>query len=265
MLDKLSVLEIEKYLKDKGKFNISVLGTVTSTNALLKQEAQECGEGRVIIADSQTKGSGRFQRKFHSPIGCGIYMSILIKPDFTAETSVLITAAAALAVAEAVENLSGKKTQIKWVNDVLIEGKKVCGILTEGIINPKTGKIESGIVGIGINVYEPEEGYPEEIFNIAGAVFGERQENKRNKLTALVINRFWDYYTSLDKKTFLGGYKSRMASIGKEIDVIRGDSIKKAEAVGIDNSCRLKVRYPNGETEYLSSGEISIKTNTFKV
>ncbi len=265
MRDKLSALEIEKYLKTKDKFNISVLDSVTSTNALLKQEAEKLSEGRVIIADSQTMGRGRFKRVFHSPKGCGIYMSILIKPEFTAETSVLITSASALAAAEAVENLTSKKSQIKWVNDVLIDRKKVCGILTEGIINAKTGKIESSIVGIGINAYEPEEGYPEEISNIAGAVFKSREENLRNKLAAEVINRFWNYYISLNKKTFLEGYKSRMAVIGEDINVIKGDKIIKAQALDIDDNCRLKVKYQNGETEYLSSGEISIKTNTFKV
>lgn len=262
MQDILSALEIEKYLKTKEKFNISVLDSVTSTNALLKQEAEKFTEGRVIIADSQTMGRGRFKRVFHSPKGCGIYMSILIKPEFGAETSVLITAAAALAVAEAIENLSGKKTQIKWVNDVLIDGKKVCGILTEGIINAKTGKIESSIVGLGINAYMPEDGYPEEISNIASAVFNEKQENLRNRLIAEVITRFWDYYVLLDDKTFLDGYKARMSVIGKEINVIKGDNIIKAQALDIDDNCRLKVKYQNGETEYLSSGEISIKAET---
>lgn len=259
MTDNFSVEGIKKFLRYKDIFNISVFESVTSTNALLKQEADKEKEGRIIIAESQTAGRGRFTRYFHSPKNCGIYMSILFKPDFPAESSVLITAAAAAAVAEAIEALTEKKAQIKWVNDVLINGKKVCGILTEGGINVKTGGFDWAIVGIGINAYEPKGGYPEEIADIAGAVFDSYNEDLRSGLAAEVINRFWDYYLSLSEKTFYKTYKERMAVLERQINVIKNDAVESAQAIDIDDNCRLLVEYKNGEREYLSSGEISIK------
>lgn len=256
---KLKLENIEKYLKFKNIFDISIFEEVTSTNALLKQDANESGEGRIIIAEGQTAGRGRFTRIFHSPKKCGIYMSILLKPDFAAENAVLITAAAASAVAEAIEKLTHKKAQIKWVNDVLIDGKKVCGILTEGSINAKSGNLDWAIVGIGINAFMPPNGYPDEIADIASAVFDFYNEDLIDRLTAQVINIFWEYYLSLSDKTFYKGYKERMAVLGKEIKVLKSDTVKSAKAIDIDDACRLLVEYQNGEREYLSSGEISIK------
>lgn len=259
-MDKLTVEGIEKYLTANSKFNISVYDRVDSTNALLKNQAQKgADEGTVIIADSQTKGRGRFVRKFHSPKNCGIYMSMLLKPDLPVENAVLITAAAATAVSKAVENISGKSTQIKWVNDILIENKKVCGILTEGGINLKTGGFDWAVVGIGVNVYLPDGGFDEEISKIAGAVFEKKKEDLRNRFTAEIINCFWDYYKNLSDKTFFEDYKKRMLAIGKEITVIKNESKINAKCLDLDSQCRLLVEYENENTEYLSSGEISIK------
>lgn len=260
MGDGLSLRGIEKFLVDKENFNISVLDCVTSTNALLKREAAEnAEEGRIIIAESQTEGRGRFVRKFHSPKNCGIYMSILLKPKIKAEDSVMITAAAAAAVADSIEAITQADAQIKWVNDVLLNEKKVCGILTEGLIDVRSGGFSWVVLGIGINAYEPEEGYPSDISNIAGAVFEKRGDNLRNELTAEVINRFWSYYLHLSEKSFYASYKKRMMVLGREINVIRNDDIIAARAINIDENCRLLVEYENREREYLSSGEISIK------
>ena len=121
---------ILNYLKDEENFNITVLSETESTNSLLKELAKQgAQEGTVIIADSQTGGRGRYDRKFHSPKGCGIYMSILLKPTLPATDSVLITAAAATAVSEAIFKTCGKTTQIKWVNDLLLDNKKTRKVL----------------------------------------------------------------------------------------------------------------------------------------
>lgn len=256
--DKLSKAGIEKYLKESHKFNISLFDEVSSTNALLKKQVKTANEGRIIIADSQTDGRGRFERKFFSPKGCGIYMSILLKPLLEPQKSVLITAAAAAAVAKAAEKLSGKKTEIKWVNDVLVDNLKVCGILTEGAIN-SSGNFDWAILGIGINAYTPENGFDSKIKGIAGAVFDEHKADLRNQLCAEIINIFTEFYSDLENLTFFDEYNSRMAVKDKEIDVIKGENIIPARALSIDENCRLLVEYKNGEREYLSSGEISIK------
>jgi len=259
MQDIISKDGIKKYLKATDVFDIHIFDSVSSTNAILKEDASSAKEGSVIIALNQTSGRGRFQRKFYSPNDCGIYMSILLKPKMPAENAVLITAAAACAVAEVAEDLSGRKADIKWVNDVLIENKKICGILTEGSIDINSGNLNWAILGIGINAYKPKEGYPEEIKDIAGAVLKEEKEDFKNRLIAKVLDNFWDYYLSLEDKTFLESYKKRSFFLGKEINVIKNEISLPAKALELDDDCRLLVEYKTGEREYLSSGEISIK------
>lgn len=257
--DVLSKKGIKKYLSNDD-YKIEVYESLDSTNALLKGRAQKGeNEWTVVIADSQTCGRGRMTRKFYSPKNCGIYMSVLLKPTFPAEKAVLITAAAAVAVSEAIESLSGKETKIKWVNDVFIGNKKVCGILTEGGLNPGNMGFDWAVLGIGINVYTPENGFDDEITDIAAAVFEKRSADLRNRLTAMVLERFRHYYTELENKSFFPEYKKRMLFIGREINVIKGDSIKKARCLDLDSDCRLKVCYPDSTEEYLSSGEISVK------
>lgn len=260
-MDILSPLKIKENLK--YDFDIKVFDEVDSTNNLIKQDAK-CGakEGLVIIADRQTGGHGRFSRKFYSPENCGIYMTLLLRPEFSPENAVLITAAAAVAVSLAIEKLSGKKTNIKWVNDVLIESKKVCGILTEGAIDIKSGKFDFAAVGIGINAYKPDNDFDAEIKNIACAVFDEKNENLRNRLIAEVLNIFWDYYKKLDSKTFYKEYKDRLCFLGQDVNILKnGEIISSAKCIDLDEDCRLLVEYENGEKEYLSSGEISIRKN----
>ncbi len=248
-------------LKNHSKFDVCVLDTVDSTNNLLKAMAKEGRkEGTVIIADSQTGGRGRYDRKFYSPKGTGIYMSILLKPRLKAKDSVLITAAAAVAVNEAILKLFQKETYIKWVNDLFLNGKKVCGILTEGALNTETLRLNWAVLGIGINVYEPENNFHDEIKNIAGAIESERQPDLRNRLCAEIINRFFYYYEKIEKREFLDIYRQKSCVLGKEIEVLKNENNLKATALDIDNDCRLLVSYENGSKEYISSGEISIKT-----
>lgn len=239
---------------------INVERTVTSTNILLKEKAAlGAPEGTVLIASSQTSGRGRFARKFYSPENSGIYMSILLRPRMPAENAVLITTAAAAAVAVAAENLSGKKTEIKWVNDVLINGKKICGILTEAALDVESGSLDYAVLGIGINAYTPSGGFPEEIKNIAGAVFEQKAAGLRNRLAAEVLKSFYGFYSTLEGRGFLEEYRRRSAVIGKRISVISRDGAVFATALGIDENCRLQVKYDDGRTAALSSGEISTK------
>ena len=259
--DVLSSAEIEKNLTSlKGKLDIEVKNTVTSTNALLKEKAAAgAPEGTVLIALRQTAGRGRFTRSFFSPSDSGIYMSILLRPRISAESAALITTAAAVAVSEAAETLSGRKTGIKWVNDVLIDGKKICGILTEASLNIESGELDYAVLGIGLNVYEPENGFPDEIKNIAGAIFREREAGIKSRLAAAVLESFFKYYKTLPKREFLKAYEERCIVIGKKINVLSIDGSRTATALGIDENCRLRVEYSDGAFGMLSSGEVSIK------
>ncbi len=241
-----------------NNIKIEYYDTLPSTNAFLKTRAKEENEGLVVVANSQTEGRGRFGRRFYSPENSGIYMSILLKPEPHSFNSAFITATAAVAVSKAIENSSGKETQIKWVNDILIGGKKVCGILAEGSID-STGLLEYVILGIGINAFLPQNGFHDDIKDIAGFVFDENSPELKEKLATEVINQFFALYQNNNQKEILDEYRKRSKVLGKDILVLKGDKKIPARALLIDENFNLKVEYQNKTEEFLNSGEISIK------
>lgn len=263
MTDKLSAEGIKKYLIPSDIFDISVYDCVSSTNSLAKESAQR-GEkqGRVIIAESQTMGRGRLGRSFQSPKDSGLYMSLLLRPELPPENAVFITAAAAVAVGQAIEALSEKSAHIKWVNDIIIDNKKVCGILTEGGIDPEKRCLSWAVLGIGVNVYKPNGGFADDIKDIASAIFENEEFGLKNRLAAEILNRFWQLYSELDSRTFFTEYKSRMLTIGKKVNVIKGDFIRKGYCLDLDNDCRLLVKYDDQTKEYISSGEVSVRPDS---
>lgn len=259
--DILSEQNILKYLKrDCCITDISVMQEVTSTNTLLKQMADAgAKEGTVIIANSQTNGKGRIGRSFFSPHDTGVYMSVLLRPqDMPISHAVKITTMAAVAACEAIESVSDINPQIKWVNDIYVEGKKVSGILTEASFNKENGKPDYIVLGIGINVYPPHDGFPQDIENIAGCVFNDRLIDGKSRIAAEFLNYFMKYYLS-GSTEYPKEYRRRCFVIGKDISVITPTSKTNAHAIDIDNECRLIVKYPDGRTEKLSSGEISVR------
>ena len=172
---------------------IKVFKCIDSTN----MEAKRCalngeGEGLVILAEEQTNGRGRRGRSFYSPDGSGIYMSVLFRPKpEISQDVVLITTAASVAVCRAIRDVLSQEPQIKWVNDVYLNGKKICGILTEAVSDFESGRIDTVVVGIGINYHAPKEGYPDEIKEIAGSVCAEDEKIPRNELVAAIIENLY--------------------------------------------------------------------------
>lgn len=244
----------------KNKCNVTVLSKTESTNLLLKSMALNgAQEGSVVVAGEQTAGIGRMGRSFFSPGNTGIYMSILLKPEINPEKSVFITTAAAVAVCRALEKNGVKNAGIKWVNDVYTDGKKICGILTQGNIAPQGNKLNFAILGIGINVYSPEKDFPDEIKNIAGAAFKEKKENLRNKIVADILSCFYELYNDLTDIAYVDEYVKRSIIIGKKVDVFVASQVKPATVTGIDNECRLLVKYDDGTESVLDSGEVSLK------
>ena len=259
--DVLSVQGIEKYIgTQEGVFEIEVYKRLPSTNDLLKNSNSK--EGRVIVAEQQTAGKGRVGRSFYSPKGTGVYFSLLLTPTIPIDEATAITAAAAVAVAEAMEKFTGDDVEIKWVNDIFIKGKKVCGILTEGVFDVENRRLGQVVLGIGINLTAPEEGFPGDLGVLAGSVFkeGKSPSDSRNLLVAEILLRFWPYYKNLGVKSYLSGYRQRSMVTGKDILILRGqDSPKKAKALDIDENFHLIVETEDGEVEHLSSGEVSIR------
>ena len=253
----LSVPGIEKYLKTPCTFKI--FKTAQSTNDVLKKMAETgAPEWTVVIAEEQTAGKGRMGRSFYSPNGTGIYMSILLRPKFPAQQALLITTAAAVAVAQALESNGSGDMKIKWVNDVFSHNKKVCGILTEGAFDFESGLLEYAVLGIGINVASPEGGFPDNISAVAGAAFTETNI-MRGRIIAQVIDNFSAFYGNLTDKPHLDGYRSRSLLTGQTVIVPGTESAAEAEVLEIDDDFRLVVRYEDGRVEALSSGEVSVK------
>ena len=260
--DMLSADGIMKYLDGEGKgLKLQVLSETESTNNLLKAEAvRGAVEGTIIAANSQTKGKGRLGRSFYSPADTGVYLSILLRPHkMPPEDAVMITTMAAVAASEAVDAVSGQKTGIKWVNDIILNGKKIAGILTEAAFSSEGKTLEYAVMGIGFNAYEPEGGFPENIKNIAGAIFEEKKKDNKNMLAAEFIKRFMLYYKEGKKSGYSEKYREKSLVIGKEISVITAEGGRKARALDVDDACHLLVEYEDGSRENLSTGEISIR------
>ncbi len=258
--DALTAEGIKKYLTVEVRPDVrpSVEG---STNDIVKGKASVGEEeGYVLIAGTQSGGKGRVGRSFFSPPDTGIYLSLLLRPggDHTQQTAG-ITTMAAVAACEAIEKIAPEKALIKWVNDIYVRNKKVSGILTEASFRPETMLPEYAVLGIGFNVYTPEKGFPEEIRNRAGAILSGFVPEGRNRLASEFLNRFMYYYTDREPGEYVEKYRARSFVIGQKITVIVAGTEQKATALAVDDECRLLVRYEDGRTETLSSGEVSIR------
>ncbi|MBP1754861.1 MAG: hypothetical protein H6Q59_1259 [Firmicutes bacterium] len=259
--DIISAESIRPYLKGEAiDFELDVRQQVTSTNTLAKEMAANgAREGTVLIATEQTQGRGRMGRNFYSPQSSGIYFSIILRPKLNLEDSLLITTAAAVAVAQAIEAVAGVKAEIKWVNDIFVGEKKVCGILTEASLNFESGSLEYAIVGIGINIETRD--FPEEIKQVAGSIFEEKPVDSpiTSVLVAEVLNNMAKCMNSITDKEYLEAYRSRSFLINKDIIVIKGKETVNAKAIDIDEKARLVVAYEDGRIEALNSGEVSVR------
>lgn len=257
----LSVEGIQKFVQRKDRVDVRVLQSVDSTNNYVKRLAADGEkEGVVVVSEEQTAGKGRLGRHFESPKKTGIYMSILLRPKFSAEKSLAITTIAAVAVARAIEDVTGYDTRIKWVNDIYLRGRKVVGILTEASVNFENAGLEYAVTGIGINVQYPEGGFPEEIKHIAGAIFTEEcADDTRCRIVARILDYFFDYYDRMPKNSYIEEYRRRSLLTGREIAFTEGEVSKTGLVKGIDDECRLIVQMPDGEIRHFSTGEVSIK------
>ena len=260
--DILSPQGIRRFLKPEYRdLDLTVLPTVPSTNALVREKAnQGRPEGCVIVACEQTDGRGRYGRQFFSPVDSGVYLSLLLRPTaYSSQQATCLTAAAAAAMCQAIEEVTGQQPGIKWVNDIFLRGKKVCGILTEAVVGLETGALDYMVLGAGVNLYPPAEGFPEEIQPIAGSVLERSCPEAKNRLVGEFLNRFWDFYTHPECRAYLEDYRARSLAIGRNVTVLSAGKAVSAYAYGIDDDFRLLVRYENGDTEALSYGEIRIQ------
>jgi len=229
-------------------FEIIIKDLTASTNDDAKKLAQTEKTGNaVIIAKSQTNGKGRLGRSFYSPKDTGIYFSILLHPQMSMEESLMLTPTAAVSVAEAIKKQTGKDAQIKWVNDIFMGGKKVCGILTEAAFDMEMQRPSYVVIGIGINLLT--EDFPEDIKNIAGST----GQADKNMLIADIVNGIM----RLEKQEVSNKYKELSCVLNKEVEVVGKGYF--AKAVDMTEDCNLILEKQDGEKVILKSGEISIK------
>ncbi len=247
--DILSAEGTAAYLQ--GGWQVSVMESVDSTNEEVRRRAQAGAPDRTVVAaESQTGGKGRRGKSFFSPRGTGLYMSALLRSKMNLADATLITCRVAVAVARAVDRLSGSIAQIKWVNDIYVDGKKVCGILSEAASDLESGAVEFVVVGIGVNISTHD--FPKEIKAVAGAL---PHNVNRNELLAEILNQLG---RTLEEE-IMEEYKNRSCVIGEEIEIVHPDGRESATAVDIDGEGRLIVRDAYGNLKALHSGEISIK------
>jgi len=232
-----------------------------STNTRCKALAETgAPEGTLVIAGAQTAGRGRMGRTFFSPEHTGLYMSLLLRPVIPPEEALSITTCAAVCVSEAIETLSGRSAGIKWVNDVYLDGKKVCGILTEAAFHPTGDALRYAVLGIGVNIAAPDGDFPPELVSIAASVFGDSiTEDLRPRLAAEIVNRFFDQYPRLTEKSFYDGYRDRLFLRNCPVQVLWGGRTGSGICLDVDRDFRLLVQMDDGTLQHISSGEVSVK------
>lgn len=241
---------------------LCVLSTVDSTNTYLKERAATLPDGYAVVADCQTAGRGRRGRSFLSPSGTGVYISLLLHPSLPLERINMITVGAAVALSEAIAETAGFTPDIKWVNDILKNGKKLCGILTEASVEAETGQLSYAIVGVGVNVRTPETGLPDEIRDIAGCLEDfSPHPVRRNALAAAFFNHMESCYqliVSGNTEALIDRYRSFIHFLGEPITVIQNGERQPATAVAIDSSGHLVIEQ-DGRRSTMLAGEISIR------
>ncbi|AYW46253.1 biotin--[acetyl-CoA-carboxylase] ligase [Tetragenococcus koreensis] len=212
----------------------------------------------LFIAEKQTGGHGRFGRPFFSPTG-QIYMSLLLAPNQTFAELPQYTILAAVALSLAIDHHTGKQTQIKWVNDIYLDGKKICGILSEATSDFETGQIKHVILGCGINYSIDPESFPEELQAKAGSIFP--QENPpvtRNQLIQLIWQYFFELVEGLPNKEYLDVYRKKSFVLGKTVQFSQQGVAYSGKATKITDTGELVVQTNQG-VKTLSSGEISLE------
>lgn len=237
--------------------------TIDSTNTEAKRLASlGAPHGTVLVAGNQTGGRGRMGRSFSSPEGMGVYLSVILRPGCAPNALMHLTCAAAVAGCNAVNAVSNICPDIKWTNDLVYEKKKLGGILTELSVDAKSGCVEYAVVGMGINCCQQQSDFPQELQSIATSL---REITGRPfstvHLAAALTEALYDMDLSLfsGKKALMDLYRSRCITLGQEIMVLRGDEIYYGTALDLDENGGLIVRFSNGKTETVASGEVSIR------
>lgn len=257
--DVVSAGALAALLPDLPEGLLHIEKSVSSTNDEARRLASEgAPNGTVVLAETQTQGRGRRGRSFFSPQG-GIYLSMVLRPSMSASESVAITSCAAVAVSRAIREVCGIQAKIKWVNDLYIDDKKICGILTEAVTDLEGGGLEFLVVGIGINFCLPKGQFPQPLQEIATALYKDTPAGAiKTKLTAALIRHLYAVSQNPTDPAIFAEYKRDNLVLGREVEVLSGARTGRAVAADITEQGHLMVRYPDGECAVLRSGEVRL-------
>ncbi|CAM0496616.1 biotin--[acetyl-CoA-carboxylase] ligase [Thermoanaerobacter kivui] len=258
--DVLIYEEVSPYLSTNfiGKYYIHK-SIIDSTNNFAKEIASNAPDGTIIIAEEQTSGRGRLGRSWLSQKGCGIWMSVILKPDLQPQQAINLTQVAAISVVKAIEEIVNVECKIKWPNDIILNNKKVCGILTE--MSSEIDKINYVVIGIGVNVNC--DNFPEELKGKATSLYLETHSKiDRKKLTGSILNNLELYYNAYLQKGF--DYIrpiciEKSITIGRQIKVITNEGEIQGYAVTIDNTGSLVVDTKEAKRISIMSGDVSVR------
>lgn len=227
--------------------------TTDSTNTRAIELAKTVCGNILVVSEEQTNGKGRQGKKFYSPAKSGIYFSVVIHPEGRLTDVVSVTSATSVAVAKTIEEMTDLSPEIKWVNDIYIKHKKICGILVQSIV--RNGTIDGLCIGIGVNISTTE--FPEEFRSRAGSL---GEEIDRDLFVAKVTQKLIAFSENVSDKSYLEYYKKKSCVIGKKIKYFENNIEHFADAIGIDDNANLIVN-ENGKIKKLSSGEITVRFN----
>ncbi len=247
---------LESILKEKYGIDAVCLEETDSTNLVAKRLAAEgCAEWTTVIARRQTGGRGRLGRQFYSPEG-GLYMSVVLRPDDSPENALLITTAAAAAVSRAIDDCFAKQTAIKWVNDIILDGKKVCGILAESaLLGDRTAFT---VFGVGVNLYGDKNNIPDELKSIMGFIENTPCSDEQTaKVIGEILKNFKEYYVNLRERPHFDIYKQKML-FSDNASVVCGERCENAKILSLADDFSLIVKTERGR-EKISFGEVSIR------
>ena len=211
----------------------------------------------ILVSRAQTAGRGRRGRSFYSPKDTGIYMSVLLQPETGLEDAVHITTATAVIVAKALQAFTGHKIGIKWVNDLYFEHKKICGILTEAIMEPNSAVPPAVVVGIGINISTKD--FPKELQDSAGSLYAPDGAIDEGALIAQIVADLLSFTKNMGDCSYIEDYRQMSVVLGKEIRYNEGNVLVTARALDVDSEGGLMVELPDGSVKVLKSGEISVR------
>ncbi|MCD8199579.1 MAG: biotin--[acetyl-CoA-carboxylase] ligase [Coriobacteriaceae bacterium] len=263
----LSRQSIERYLQSNpDSLRVEYHDNISSTNDRCKQLAEEgAPEAVLVVADQQCAGRGRQGRAFFSPGGTGVYFSLLLRPDFALEEVTFITTFAAVCATQAIEELFDVEVAIKWINDLFVDGRKVGGILTEASFDAETRGLAYVACGIGINVFTPAGGFPEDLAPACTALTDETRDvaDLRSRLIAGTVDRFLDGYGRIESRPHLEEYRRRSFLTGRDVQIEAQGGPQSVHVEGIADDFSLLVKDENGDKRALRSGEVHIPAASF--